>query len=73
MGVSLGELAAAYERAGSTEERIWKLLAYVGRYGHQPVNVARQLTVRDLHRLAGKVAEIVEQENAAGKGPHNGD
>lgn len=46
------------------------MLAYVGRYGHQPVNVARQLTVRDLNRLAGKVAEIVEQENAAGKGPH---
>lgn len=60
----------AYKRAGSVDDRIWRTLAYVGRYGHQPVNVARQLTVRELHKLAEKIAEIVEKENAASKGPH---
>lgn len=65
----MGEIAAAYARAGSTEDRIWKLLAYVGRYAHQPVDVAKRLTVRELNRLAAKVAEIVEKENDAGKGP----
>lgn len=55
-----------YARSGDNGTRIWKMLAYVGRYGHQPVNVAMQLTVRDLSKLADCVAELVREENAAG-------
>lgn len=51
------------------DDRIWRILAYVGRYGHQPVDVARKLTVRELNKLSEKIAEIVEKENAANKGP----
>lgn len=67
--ISLGEWATLYERGPSNEQRIWKLLAYVGRYGNQPVTVARSLTLRELRVLADAVGEIVGEENASGKQP----
>lgn len=69
VAISIGDWASLYERGPSNEQRIWKLLAYVGRYGHQPVTVARSLTVRELRVLADAVAEIVGEENASGKMP----
>jgi hypothetical protein len=42
------------------------MLAYVCRYGHQPINVAKSLTVRELRQLADKIADIIEQENQSG-------
>jgi len=62
----LGDLATVFAKAGSNTVRIWKMLAYVGRYGHQPVNTAMRLTVRELSQLAECVAELVREENAAG-------
>ncbi len=61
----MGELAVVFEKHSSPNNRIWKLLAYVGRYGHQPVDVACRLTVRDLSKLADCVAELVQAENAS--------
>ena len=71
--ISLGEWSTIYQRGPSNEQRIWKLLAYVGRYGHQPVTVARSLTVRELRVLADAVGEIIGEENAAGKMPSGND
>ncbi len=48
---------------GDNERRIWKLLAYVGRYGHQPVSVAAALPVRQLRLLADALNDIVVEEN----------
>jgi len=42
------------------------MLAYACRYGHQPINVAKSLTVRELRQLTDKIADIIEQENDAG-------
>ena len=42
------------------------MLAYVGRYGHQPVDVARRLTMRELGALADCVAQLVREENESG-------
>ena len=42
------------------------MLAYVCRYGHQPINVAKSLTVSELRQLADKIADIVEKENDSG-------
>ena len=61
--VLLGELNDAYSRVGANEQRIWKLLAYVGRYGHQPVASAALLPVRQLRMLADALNEIVTEEN----------
>lgn len=51
-------------KIGNNEARIWKLLSYAGRYGHQPVNVAMRLTVRELGNFVHGVGELVREENA---------
>jgi hypothetical protein len=60
----MGELGAVFAKVSSHTTRIWKLLAYVGRYGHQPVNVAMRLTLRELRQLAEQIGQLVEEENA---------
>lgn len=61
----LGDIADALRGVGDNEGRIWKLLAYAGRYGHQPVSEAMQLTTRQLGRLVDSVAQLVREENEA--------
>jgi hypothetical protein len=39
------------------------MLAYLGRYAHQPVTVTLGLTVRQLIRLTEATSEIVKDEN----------
>lgn len=65
MSCQISDIDAVYARVGSVEARIWKQVAYVGRYGNQPVSEALRLTVRQLDRLANNFAEIVREENAA--------
>lgn len=60
----MSDLAGIYDRIGNNTERIWKLLAYVARYGHQPVDVSKRLPLRELKLLADQLAKIVEEENA---------
>lgn len=48
---------------GNRVKQIWKLLAYLGRYAHQPVNVLRQMPLSEVYALRDGVAEIVEEEN----------
>jgi hypothetical protein len=67
--VQIGEIAGIYEQVGNNTQRIWKLLAYVGRYGHQPIDIALRLTVRQLNMLAESVAELVREENATAQQP----
>jgi len=43
-------------------------LAYVARYGHQPVNVSMRLPIRDLRMLAEQLGKIVEEENTPAQG-----
>lgn len=63
----MADIGRAYEGIANNEARIWKLLAYLGRYGHQPVNVALKLTLRELNALAAQVAELVREENDANR------
>lgn len=58
----LGEM---YARAGGVRERVWKLLAYLGRYGHQSMREMRGYPVRDLLRLSREVSELVGMENGS--------
>ena len=48
--------------------QIWKLVAYLGRYGHQPADVTLALPVTDLRRLSDGVSALVEEEAAAVSG-----
>ena len=47
------------------EKRIWKLVAFLGRYGHQPAEMCLSMDTEDLRNLATGVADIMEEENAA--------
>ena len=61
-------MAVATARIGTPEEYVrdlWKLLAFLGRYGHQPVDVCLDLPTMDLHQLASGVGEIMEEESNA--------
>lgn len=44
----------------------WKLIAYVGRYGHQQATdlLGRQLTRSELGKLADAIDEILKEESA---------
>lgn len=64
-------MAAALEskarQYGSLSSRIWKLVAYLGRYGHQPANVSLSLPVDQLMALVKEVGELLEKEAEAAK------
>jgi hypothetical protein len=65
--VSLAKLALSYGRMRPRDEQIWSTIAFLGRYGHQPVDALMRLSVVDLNRLASEVSSIVHEENAAGR------
>lgn len=66
--MSLFDLNAAFAAATTNnEKRIWKMLAYVGRYGNQPMNVLRQMPMREINLLAQELGRILEEENAPPK------
>jgi hypothetical protein len=63
-------ITEVYIRLGDNERRIWRLLAYVGRYGHQPLDTMRRMTMRELRLMSSQLAAIVEEENAPPKKQH---
>jgi hypothetical protein len=46
---------------------MWKLLAYLGRYGHQSVDTLLAMPSRDVQEMAEAVASIVREESVASK------
>jgi len=64
----LSDIGDFYRRGGDNVTRIWKLVAYLGRYGHQPVNVVMRMTMREMGLLAEQVNEIVREENESNRG-----
>ena len=55
------------EARGNLATRIWRQVAFLGRYAHQPANVSLSLTTDDMERLVTETARIVEQENEGSK------
>jgi hypothetical protein len=55
-------LVELYSRS-SIEERVWELIAYLGRYAHQPATVCLKLTLRQLHMLNKYTDKMVRVEN----------
>jgi len=43
-------------------KKLWRLLAYLGRFGHQPVDVTLALPFSQLRQLADSLSEVMEQE-----------
>lgn len=44
-------------------DAIWDLFAYGGRYGMQPLDNLRSMTIAELEMFASKVSSIVKDEN----------
>lgn len=44
------------------ERRIWRMLAFLARYGHQPVSGLLDLTLAELHELQENVGRLLEDE-----------
>jgi len=55
------------------ERQLWRLLAYLGRYGKQPASLALGMSVRDLQSLASAVNGLVKEENEANREAAEGD
>jgi len=47
------------------ERRIWHLVAFLGRYGHQPADVCLAMTMTDLQAMGTEVNAIMRAEQAA--------
>lgn len=45
------------------EEQVWRRVAYVCRYAHQPLDLVLQLGARQLGLLQKAVSDIVREEN----------
>lgn len=56
----LEELAAV---RGGHERRLWRLVAYAGRYCHQPADVCLAMPVTDLMALADATAALLAEES----------
>jgi len=72
--LSLAQLALTFGKLsmGAHRRRIWKHIAFVGRYGHQPVDVTLALPVADLRDLSSAVADLMGEEAPSLKGPGDG-
>lgn len=66
--LSLAELAVQLaSRGNSVASRMadtWKLLAFLGRYTHQPVSAMMDMPMVDLVSLAKATGELIEEESA---------
>ena len=71
--MSLAQLACALGKRSMEghRRRIWKHVAFLGRYGHQPVDVCLELPVVDLRDLSSAVAELMSEEAPSLMGPGN--
>lgn len=58
-------LAMAVRSVAEREKHIWKLVAFLGRYGNQPATVCLSLPTRDLGLLAREVGELLREEAEA--------
>lgn len=59
--ISIGELCQAAIR--SPPESPWKIVAYIGRYAHQPASETLAMTVRERMQVAEAIVEMLEQES----------
>jgi hypothetical protein len=43
-------------------QAIWDVLAFVGRYGHQPVDTLQRMTFNELSMLADALQRLMDKE-----------
>jgi len=60
-------LESHQEHRGSLSSRIWRQVAFLGRYAHQSAEVSLSLPIDDLQRLVAATAKLLEEEHAVNK------
>jgi hypothetical protein len=60
-------LEFTHEHRGSLSKRLWRQVAFLGRYANQPADVSLGLPVDDLQRLVAATAKLLEEEHVANK------
>lgn len=65
MGLLIAHANTEEETGKTLEKQLWKLMAMVARYAHQPVTMMRRMLVRDLQSFADAVGELIEEEAEA--------
>lgn len=66
--MSLSALALAVEYDGH-EARLWKMLAYVARYGATPPSVSRRMPMTELKRFAESLGQLLAEEAESTRRP----
>lgn len=55
-------MGVAFARSGDHRRRIYKLYAFLGRYGHFSLDALCNRPVHELQMLAEEVGELIKQE-----------
>jgi ligand-binding sensor domain-containing protein len=50
---------------GSLRKRLWRQVAFLGRYANQPADVCLAMPVDDLARMVAETSKLLEDENEA--------
>lgn len=62
--MSLAQFAVACAQVQPRTDSLWKSMAFLARYAHQPLPVLMGMPVTDLLRFTRQVAEILQGESA---------
>ena len=63
--MTLARLGQAFERAPPLDRQLWRMLAYAGKYGSTPPNLAMQLTASDLRAFTAELSQLLKEEAEA--------
>lgn len=65
----MGDYALALAKSGAPVKAIWTTIAFLGRYGRQPIDAVRALPMTEFQTLATEVGALMEAENEKGAMP----
>jgi len=60
--LSLALLTMAMPSSEQLQQVIWRRIAFLGRYGHQPAHALLRMPTTQLYDLARAVAELMREE-----------
>lgn len=63
--MTFGHFALALGASGDRKRDLLKLVAFLGRYGHQQATTVMQLPISEVMQLAEEVGNLIKEENDA--------
>ena len=65
--MTLASLAWVLSKARPSSKRIWRTVAYLGRYANQSVSEVMKMSTRDIRMLQDAVEELLGEETATSR------